>query len=578
MASLLVLKSSSGNQGQRLPLDRDKTVLGRNPDCHVVITGHAVSREHAHILRIQGKYFIEDRDSRNGTFVNNQQILQRTPLKDNDRIKICDFLCTFHESAPPKPLPAELRRPELEAEEPDAPSTLEATVGRVSTNQLYESQPAERLRAFLEINNTLTRTLDIDALLPKIADTLFQLFRQGDRFFLIMRDENSDRLLPRFLKTRRPQAEANARFSRSIVKRCLETGESLLSEDASTDSRFGLAQSIADFRIRSVMCAPLCALDGKAFGVIQLDTQDRSKKFTQEDLKLLIGVANQAATALENAKLHQDLLVRERFQRDLELAREVQRGFLPRRLPQVQGYDFFAIYEAAQQVGGDYYDFIPLAQKRLGIMLGDVAGKGVPAALLMAKLSADARFCMLTEPRPAAAVSKLNDLLLQAGLMDRFITLAAAVVDPLSHQVTLINAGHMTPLVYRHATGKLEDGISNDLSGLPLGVAEGFEYASAQVDLNKGDSILLFTDGVTDAMSVQNVAFGLKGIHTAVQGGPFNVAQLGERIIKAVKLHTVGRAQQHDDIALVIVGRSLTGGDTEVTAPLKAVQSRTANA
>src|SRR5262249_53336023 len=155
-----------------------------------------------------------------------------------------------------------------------------------------------------------------------------------------------------------------------------------------------------DFRIRSVMCAPLNSAEGKAFGVIQLDTQDRSKKFTQDDLMLLVNVANQAAMALENAKLHEEAVTRERFQRDLELAPQVQRGFLPRRLPQVPGYDFFAFYESAQQVGGDYYDFIPLASRRLGVTLGDVAGKGVPAALLMAKLSADGRFCMLTESNP----------------------------------------------------------------------------------------------------------------------------------------------------------------------------------
>lgn len=555
MASLLILKGTN-TQGQRLELTSDKITLGRNPDCTVVITGHAVSREHAHILRVQGKYYIEDRDSRNGTFVNNQQISARTPLKDNDRIKICDFLCTFHEGPGPRPLPPDLRPEEPEEEEPNAASTVEATVGRLSHNQLLETQPAEKLKALLEISTGLSKTLQIDQLLPKIADNLFQLFRQADRCFLILQEEGGGKLIPKVIKTRRANADADARFSKSIVRQCMESGQSLLSEDASTDQRFGSSQSIADFRIRSVMCSPLQSADGKAFGVIQLDSQDRSKKFTGEDLKLLVGVANQAAVALENAKLHENLVARERIERGLELAREVQRGFLPRQLPEVPGYQFFAHYESAQQVGGDYYDFIPLGNGRLAIMQGDVAGKGVPAALLMAKLSAECRFCLLTQPNLAAAVSRLNDLLLQAGgLTDRFITLAAVLLDPATHLVSVINAGHMTPMIYRAATDTTEDSMTNDQAGLPLGVIEGFDYTSNQIQLDPGDSLLVFTDGVTDAMNVNGDQFQIKGIQQAILGSPAPPPILGDRLVKAVKQHSAGRSQ-HDDITLICFGRT----------------------
>src|SRR4029077_21072373 len=130
------------------------------------------------------------------------------------------------------------------------------------------------------------------------------LFRQADRCFLILAD--GDRLMPRVVKTRRPTDEGTARFSRSIVRKTLDEHKAFLSDDASRDDRIQLSQSVVDFRIRSVMCAPLVSADGKGFGVIQLDTQDRSKKFTQEDLKLLCCVANQASVAMENAKLHAD--------------------------------------------------------------------------------------------------------------------------------------------------------------------------------------------------------------------------------------------------------------------------------
>jgi serine phosphatase RsbU (regulator of sigma subunit) len=551
MASLLVLKGN--NPGQRIQLTEDTIVLGRNPDCQVPIGGTAVSRNHAQILRIQGKYYIEDLKSRNGTFVNNEQVTSRLPLNENDRIKICDFLCTFHETAA-RPLPAELSPEEPEPPDDPAASTVEASLSHASSNLLLESQPAEKLKALLDITSNLSKTLELEPLLPKIVDSLFQLFKQADRGFIILRDESGKRLIPKAIKARRAADETSAMFSRSIVRQCVETVQALLSDDASHDSRFAMSQSIADFRIRSVMCAPLWSQEGRAFGAIQLDTQDRAKKFTQDDLKLLMGVASQASVAMENAKLHEEQIVSERFKRDLELAREVQRGFLPRRPPELPGYEFFPYYDSAQEVGGDYYDFIQVTSQRLATLVGDVAGKGVPAALLMAKVSADARFCMLTEAEPAAGVTKLNALLQQAGLSDRFVTLVAALLDTNEHTVTLVNAGHPSPLVYRAATMSLEEATPKEVVGLPLGVVDGFEYASCQVKLAPGDCVFIFTDGVTDAMDVQNLQFQMKGIYAALQGGSFTPRTLGERIVKAVKQHAAGR-DQHDDITLACFGR-----------------------
>ena len=551
MASLLVLKGT--NPGQRIQLVEDTVVLGRNPDCQVPIGGTAVSRNHAQILHIQGKYYIEDLKSRNGTFVNNEQVTNRLQLNDNDRIKICDFLCTFHETAA-RPLPAELTPEEPEPPDDPAASTVEASLSHASSNLLLESQPAEKVKAILEITNNLSKTLELDPLLPKIVDSLFQVFKQADRGFIILRDETGKRLVPKVFKARRAADEANATFSRSIVKQCLETVQALLSDDASHDSRFAMSQSIADFRIRSVMCAPMWSQEGKTFGVIQLDTQDRGKKFNKDDLEFLMGVARAASMAFENAKLHEEQIASERYKRDLELAREVQRGFLPRRVPELPGYEFFPYYDSAQEVGGDYYDFIQVSSQRLATLVGDVAGKGVPAALLMAKVSADARFCMLTEADPAAGVTKLNALLQQAGLSDRFVTLVAAMLDANDHTVTLVNAGHPSPLVWRSATSALEEATPKDVVGLPLGVVDGFDYASCQVKLEPGDCLLIFTDGVTDAMDVKNLQFQVKGIYNAVRGERFTPRTLGERIVKAVKQHAAGR-DPHDDITLACLGR-----------------------
>jgi hypothetical protein len=247
MATLRILKG--GPQNQSMPLEKPRIVLGREAkDCDLVIPNQAVSRVHAQISLIQGKHYIEDLKSRNKTYVNNKLVEAPTVLNDNDRIKICDFLATYQSDAPSKaPLPDHFRPEETEEADADGPSTIQATIGRLPQHQILETQPADRLRALLEISSTLGKALQLDDLLQKIADTLLNTFKQADRCFVILRDE-AGHLIPRVIKTRRPQADGSPRFSRTIVRNCLESMQAFLSEDASTDSKFSLSQSITDFR------------------------------------------------------------------------------------------------------------------------------------------------------------------------------------------------------------------------------------------------------------------------------------------------------------------------------------------
>jgi phosphoserine phosphatase RsbU/P len=550
MPALHILKGA--NQGTTIDLDGDRFVIGRNPECKIVIPLTSVSREHAHIVRAQGQYQIEDLQSRNGTFVNNQAVTARTTLRNNDRIRICDFLAVYLDP-----------RPDPEALEDDGgqdnASTVEATLAQNSSLMVLEQQPAEKLRGLLEISGNLSKTLELDALLPKIVDSLFQLFRHADRGFIILAEPETNKLMPKVVKARRTQDEGNARFSRSIVKQCLETSQAFLSDDATQDNRVQLSQSVVDFKIRSVMCVPLLNAEGKAFGVVQLDTQDRAKKFTKNDLELLCGVANQASIALENARMHTAAVAQERFRRDLQLAHDVQLSFLPEKLPEVEGYEFHAFYRPAYMVGGDYYDFIPLSNRRVVMALGDVAGKGVPAALLMAKLASDARFCFLTEDDPAVVVGKLNDLLSeQLSRMERFITLATVVLDPATHLATIVNAGHLSPLLFRQADGTFQECVSRKVSGFALGIVEGYQYESCQVVLQPGDALLIYTDGVTDAANVRDELFGSQGVTAALKGVTSGSPRgIIERLLKAIEQHAVGAKQQNDDITMAALGRAL---------------------
>jgi phosphoserine phosphatase RsbU/P len=561
MPSLILTKTPDGSAtGERHPLGNEPLIIGRSPEkCRVVLPANAVSREHARIIPLNGQYFVEDLQSRNKTYVNNKVVEGKwpNPLKNGDNIKICDFLFAFHDE---KGKPA----PDDDDEEESSNTTVEATFKRASPKDFLDPQPQEKLRALLDITTELSKALNVDALMPQIADQLFKVFKQADRCFIIEVDEDN-RLRPVVTKVRRPAA-GNERFSRTIVRRCLATLQSYLSEDATSDTEVSAAQSIAEFKIRSVMCVPLATQDGTPLGVIQLDSQDRTKKFSQDDLKFLICVAGQAAIALENASLHEAILTQEKLEEENRAATRVQRGFLPQSFPVLPGYEFFAHYTAARTVGGDYYDFIPLADGRLAILLGDVSGKGVPAALLMARLSGEARVAMLTQPGVAGAITHLNEQLMMANLEDRYVTLSAAVIDPKSNRVELVSAGHLSPWVYRQSQKKLTKVFEKDEGDFPVGWVPGHVYTAYPVELAPGDSLIVYTDGIEDAQPASGERFtedGVKRTMDMALKGMQKVTprELGARIVQAVETHA-GNHPQFDDIALVCFGR--VTGEAEV--------------
>ncbi|VTS03199.1 SpoIIE family protein phosphatase [Tuwongella immobilis] len=574
MPKLIVIKSPNGAAtGMSFDLlpGQPEVTLGRIEECQIVIPDGSVSRKHALVSYVNGNHFITDLRSRNGTFVNNSKIDpdSRIALKHEDKIRICDFLFRYDdENATRRPtkkdLPEHLKKDSTVPspdDDPNTSSTIEATIGRQSPQQLLDAQPAERLRVLIEITAQLNKTLQLDELLPRIADTLFNVFKQADRCFVILTDETANQLIPKVIKTRRPTpGQGGDRFSKTIVRNCLDKLQSYLTEDASNDSNLSPSASIAEFRIRSVMCVPLATPEGKPLGVIQLDSQDRAKKFTQDDVRFLNAVAMQASVALENARLHESRMALESERNEKELARKLQLGFLPRAAPILSNYEFFFYYGAAKTVGGDYFDFVPLADGKIAIMLGDVSGKGVPAALLMAKLSAEARYSVLAKPTISEAIATLNEQLMLADLHDRYVTFVAAVLDPQTNEVTMVNAGHEAPLIYRGANQTLEPILPEEIAGCPLCWLPNNEYQSYQFTLQPYDSIVLFTDGVIDAINAAGVQFTREGIYRVVVSDDVIGAErltpktIGERVISAVQKHAAG-VSQFDDIAFVSFGR-----------------------
>lgn len=559
---MAVLQALNGlNAGQLYPLEGKLAVLGRHPDCDIVLDVGAVSRQHAQILRVDDDFFVEDLESRNGTFVNNEQIRSRRQLQENDQVKICELLFSFHHQAP-----------QLTAEsEEDAQHTSGGTAMLVddgtsaggatimstvkTTRTGFRASPVNaemKLKALLEITHSLGTALSLDDVLPKLLDSLFKIFLQADRGFVVLQAGENGPLIPKAVKHRRGNGHETARISRTIVRQAMESGEAILSADAATDARFDSSQSIADFRIRSMMCAPLVSHGGESMGVIQIDTLDQRTPFHKEDLDVLASVAGQAAFAVENAQLHEAALRRQALERDLQLAHTVQQGFLPSRPPELSGYQFFDFYEPANQVGGDYYDYIPLPGGRLGVIVADVSGKGMPAALLMAKLSAEVRYVLVGSAGPAEALMRLN-----AGFSssweDRFVTCVLAIIDPGRNEVQIANAGHMAPFL-RHSNQHVE-AVGEPQTGVPLGVAADFAYDQFSVPLGAGDGLALFTDGFSEAMNLNNDLYGLVRLEQQLRRQASGVKQIGELILGDVK-QFVGSRSQSDDMCLLCFGRN----------------------
>jgi serine phosphatase RsbU (regulator of sigma subunit) len=431
-------------------------------------------------------------------------------------------------------------------------STIMSKVGVSSGHGSVQltASPEAKLNALLEITRSLGRALALDEVLPQVLNSLFKIFVQADRGFIALRNPDGT-LVPRWSRAWREDAAETIRVSRTIVNKVMETQEGILSADVMMDEEFNKAQSIADFRIRSMMCAPLIDSLGTSMGVLQIDTVKQSKRFQQEDLEVLLAVASQAGIAIDNAQMHEQSLRQRVVERDLELAHEVQHGFLPESRPDVDGYEFFDFYRPANQVGGDYFDYLHLPDGRVAVLVADVVGKGVAAALLMAKLSAEARFCLASEADAARAITMLNDRLCRLHL-DRFVTAVLALLDPTTHEVAVANAGHMAP-VHRTVDGEVSE-PGGDTAGLPLGIMEGLEYQQTSMTLKPDESLTMYTDGLNEAVSESGALYTIERIRNHVQRISGLPAVLGQAVVDDV-CEFIGQGSQSDDMCLVTFGR-----------------------
>jgi len=557
MAFLRVIKGL--HPGQLFPIEDQVTTIGRSPDCQLVIESGAVSRHHLRIARRGGRYYAEDLGSLNGSFVNDERIDGSELLRDGDQIGLCDIAFSYHEG---NPQPASASSEAVVLDEGDGSESIVATSlgisSRAGETSFLQANADAKLHAIIEIGQRLASTIKLEDVLQRILESLFRVFSRADRGFIVLAAAGTDRLDVRAFRSRQDEDQAQegietqVRISRTMIRQAMESGRALLLTDSDEDSRFGAAESITNFHIRSAMCVPLVDSEGKPLGVIQLDTLDRLGRFTQNDLDVLAVVAGQLAMAIENAQLHETALRERALERELALAHRVQHALLPTESPKINGYEFYAYYEPAHLIGGDYYDYIALPDDRLAVVVADVSGKGVAAALMMAKLSAEMRFSLAMQASPVAAMRRINEIFSGERWRGRFVTCVIGLIDPRKHRVTVANAGHAMPLRL-DADGAITEEAGID-SCFPLGWYATAEYNEFEIELAAGERLFLYSDGLTDAHNPAEESYGLSRLKQRLAGRTGGVEKVGRWLIDDIRMF-IGSSTQPDDITLACFGR-----------------------
>lgn len=389
-----------------------------------------------------------------------------------------------------------------------APRADEASGSTILTGDATED--SRSLEILLDTIASVTANIDLDGVLKDIVARSLQVTR-AERAILLL-GASPDDLAVRVAQDREARSlTGDLQWSRSLVRRCLEENLAVRSVVQSDQEALELGQSVYDLKLRAVMCAPMCARN-RTIGVIYVDSRAVRREFSARDLALFGAISAQLAIAVENARLHADSLEKARLEKDVEIARRIQQHLLPPVPSGLPGLDLSLRYIAAEEASGDTYDFVPLSDGRLAIMIGDVTGHGVGAALLTHAAQAALRSYLELIDDAAAIVSRLNSRLVRSIETGNFMSLILAIVDPRRHTLRYVNAGHPGIL---HCSG--DEIRLLDKTGMVLGVVGDQAYdVSPEIALAPGDVLFLHTDGVDEAMSPGRAVFGMERLRAVL--------------------------------------------------------------
>ncbi|HEY8226281.1 MAG TPA: SpoIIE family protein phosphatase [Pyrinomonadaceae bacterium] len=548
------------------PLGRLRITIGRSARNDLCIPDPFASRVHAEVRREGDEYLLQDLGSANGTLYNGATVQGVTPLTAGGRIQIGETEIIFNDGTYNSSMGATMITDNSGTSLPEA--TIALASGDRTTSGLLEAIEGARTKPE-EITAAATGTAkqgDLLALISKVGvtllspatlnDTLEEIVSlvfeavPADRCLIMMRDAESEDLRVAVARLRDRVGEVGEiRVSRNVLDEVVMRGKSVLTSDAQHDPRFASGTVVLQ-GVRSVLAVPL-GVEDKVFGIIYADSPIAEGRFTEDHLKVLTTLASVAAIRVENTRLVEERLERERLERELALASEIQQRFQPTAPPQVEGYELQGISFPCYEIGGDYYDFIEREDGRLVIALGDVSGKGTAAALLMSSLHAAVHAQAGSHDSLVSTISAVHRYLADNIPANRFVTLFYAELDPVSGALSFLNAGHNPPLIV-HSAGTVEQLASG---GLPLGIKRDADYREGRTQLQPGDVLVVYSDGVTEAVSPTGEEFGATRLYEVVSRNiEASAAGIRDRIESSLTKFAQGTSAA-DDITLVIVKR-----------------------
>lgn len=544
------------------PLDKpgqDEVVIGRSQDADLTLTHASMSRRHARLFREGGVWRVVDLGSKNGTRVNELPNSDKV-LQHGDRIHLHDFTLTFSDGS------AAIEAPPLPTPFVDSPTTDGGqTVFRSTVNfsSLAANQPPEqkvapgspdRLQRLVSIisaaSETILTSTSLDETFQRMLTLVFDHL-PVQRGFIALWDEQKKELVTKCVKHSMGVGE-QIRFSRTIGEKVYRDKMAVLTMDAQMDDRFAAGQSIAALGIRSAMAAPLWRGD-KVDGLIYVDTPLQTKAFDAFDLDILSALGNHLAVAIEQSRLQQAVLEKEKLERELSVARDIQMGILPKVMPTVMGYDLAGISRPADQTGGDTFDLITIDPQKLMLLLGDATGHGIGPALSVTQVRSMLRMAMRLGASLDDAFQNINDQLAADLADNRFVTAFLGLLDNSTHRVNY-HAGGQGPLMHFHAaTGQTD---WHGASTVPMGFMAGMPMKACRtMHLEPGDILGLMTDGVFESENEAGDMYGEARVADLIrENRMLPMAQLVDLVLLRVT-EFAGRMRQADDITILLVRR-----------------------
>jgi len=545
--------------GFSFPLKDKQVLLGRSADNDIPIPDPFSSGHHALIVPSESGFAVRDNGSKNGTFVNGKKIAGLTELKEGDEILIGSVRILFDKAlqtnvevtdgpAPTTNINTVIPFKDILAS-PTSRTTVQAAIPISEVDQVKAEN--KMFSVLSEVSKALVLHKPLGELLEYIMDLISEHLSM-DRGVLMLKEGNPLQLIPKVIRVNNKHLQ-NQKFlvSKSIINMAFEQSLAVLTSDASLDPRFKGRESIISSGIHSAICVPLYN-NKEVIGIVYADRISLLQEFREDDLRLLTLLSNLAAVKIENARLIEQFIEKEKMEREMQLAVQIQKDFLPKTTPSCDHFDIAGRNVSCHQVGGDYYDFIPIDPFRIGITVADVSGKGVSASLLMASLRAALHSEVHPRYEMETMAEKLNNFVYQSSAINTFITFFYCELNKESGDLVYINAGHNPPLVLSRSGDVRELGSS----GLCLGMLPQMTYEMRREALKPGEVCILYTDGITESRNKSNEEYGGGRLAEVCRKHAGTLAsELMDAVFRDLDAFTE-KAPPADDRTLVVVKRT----------------------